>query len=92
MMSRWTHSTLDELGHAARRSEDRYRSLCLETCKALFAAIGVGQYAHLEIRFARLVLELGCGDGTSSAMLRVRGVLDAVDVALDCSRKPLRRV
>jgi ubiquinone/menaquinone biosynthesis C-methylase UbiE len=57
--------------------------------KALFEAVEVEQYARAKVRFAHPVLDLGCGDGTFSAMLRSRGVLDAVDVALEYSRPSL---
>jgi 2-polyprenyl-3-methyl-5-hydroxy-6-metoxy-1,4-benzoquinol methylase len=57
--------------------------------KALFEAVEVEQYARAGVRFAHPILDLGCGDGTFSAMLRSRGVLDAVDVALDYSWKSL---
>ena len=60
--------------------------------KAFFEAVEVEQYAHAGIRFAHAVLDLGCGDGTFGAMLRSRGVLDGVDIALDYAMKPLSSV
>src|SRR6266404_9683293 len=58
--------------------------------KAYFDAIALEQYVQTEVHFGHPVLDLGCGDGLFSAMLRERGVLESVEVALDYSLQGLR--
>src|SRR5262249_42705392 len=55
-------------------------------------AIELEQYICTEVHFGYPVLDLGCGNGTFSAMLREKGLLDSVEVALDYSRKDLPSV
>jgi SAM-dependent methyltransferase len=58
---------------------------------ALFHAFELEAYAAAGADFSRPVLDLGCGDGTFAAMLRDRGVLGAVDVAVEPDAARLRR-
>lgn len=59
--------------------------------KALFHAVELEEYARAGVCFEHPVMDLGCGDGIFSEMLLERGVLDSVDVALDCSAEDLWR-
>jgi SAM-dependent methyltransferase len=58
---------------------------------ALFHAFELEAYAGAGVVLARPVLDLGCGDGTFAAMLRDRGVLTAVDVAVEPDAGRVRR-
>ena len=50
---------------------------------AFMRAFELEEFARAGVRLERPLLDLGSGDGTFAAMLRARGVLEAVDVALD---------
>lgn len=58
---------------------------------ALFHAFELEAYAAAKVAFKRPVLDLGCGDGTFAAMLRERGLLGVLDVALEIDPERLRR-
>ena len=60
--------------------------------KALLHAVELEEYTRAGVYFEHPVIDLGCGDGIFSEMLLERGVLDSVDIALDCSAKDLWRV
>jgi len=60
--------------------------------KAFSRSLELEEYARAGICFEHPLLDLGCSDGTFAEMLRERGILDSVDVALDYSGRDLWRV
>jgi len=59
--------------------------------KAFFCALELDAYATAGTRLEHPILDLGCGDGTFSAMLQAAGLVDRVDVSIDYSPSNLVR-
>lgn len=60
--------------------------------KAVFHSFELEEYGCAGVRLGRPVLDLGCADGTFGAMLREKGIVDGIDLALEYSAEGLKRV
>jgi SAM-dependent methyltransferase len=60
--------------------------------KAFFYAFELEEYVRAGIYFTPPTMDLGCGDGIFATMLKERGLLDHVDIAIDYSLKDLRKI
>jgi SAM-dependent methyltransferase len=58
---------------------------------SIFRIFELEEYARAELFFEHPILDFGCGDGTFARILRQRGIVDYVDVALDYSIRDLPR-
>jgi len=59
--------------------------------KAFFCALELDAYLRARVQVKHPVLDLGCGDGTFTSMLRSAGLADPVDFALDYAARQRAR-